>query len=44
MIAKLLMPWLFVSRKLGITPFAKVRREASEPRARRKVRRAVVRP
>lgn len=40
MIAKLLMPWLFVSRKLGITPFAKIRREGPEPRPRRKARRA----
>jgi len=40
MIAKLLMPWLYVSRKLGITPFAKVRRESVEPRPRRKIRRA----
>lgn len=43
-IAKLLMPWLFVSRKLGWTPFAKVRREGYILRARRKIRRAVVRP
>lgn len=27
MIAKLLMPWMFVSRKSAWTPFAKVRRE-----------------
>lgn len=27
MIAKLLMPWMFVPRKSGWTPFAKVRRE-----------------
>jgi hypothetical protein len=41
MIAKDLMPWLFVSRKSGWTPFAKVRRE-DEPRgaapARRRAR------
>ena len=39
MIAKILMPWLFVSRKLGWTPFAKVRREGYVLRARRKIRR-----
>lgn len=43
-IAKLLMPWLFVGRKPGWTPFAKVRREGYIVRARRKIRRAVVRP
>lgn len=43
MIAKLLMPWLFVGRKTGWTPFAKVRREGVLVRARRKIRR-VVRP
>jgi hypothetical protein len=43
-IAKLLMPWLFVSRKLGWTPFAKVRREGYILRARRKIRRVVVLP
>lgn len=43
MIAKLLMPWLFVSRKAGVIPFAKVRREGTAPRPRRKLRRAVVR-
>ena len=30
-IAKLLMPWLFVSRKLGWTPFAKIRRAVVRP-------------
>lgn len=44
MIAKLLMPWLFVGRKSGWTPFAKVRREGLVARARRRMRRAVVRP
>lgn len=43
MIAKLMMPWLFVGRKLW-TPFAKIRREGIAPRPRRKLRRAVVRP
>ena len=41
-IAKLLMPWLFVSRKTGWTPFAKIRREKAAPR--RRTRRAAVRP
>ena len=40
MIAKLLMPWLFVGRKSEWTPFAKVRREGYVLRARRKVRRS----
>lgn len=44
MIAKLLMPWLFVGRKTVWTPFAKVRREGFIVRARRRIRRAVVRP
>jgi hypothetical protein len=39
MIAKLLMPWLFVGRKTAWTPFAKVRREGFLVRARRRVRR-----
>ncbi len=43
MIAKLLMPWLFVSRKPGLVPFAKVRREGTVSRPRRKLRRAAVR-
>ncbi len=38
MIAKDMMPWLFVSRKSAWTPFAKVRRE--DPRAARRARRA----
>ncbi len=44
MIAKLLMPWMFVRKKLGVIPFAKIRREGFILRARRKIRRAVVRP
>lgn len=44
MIAKLLMPWMFVSKKLGVIPFVKIRREGFVLRARRKIRRAVVRP
>lgn len=44
MIARLLMPWLFVSRRAAWTPFAKVRREGVAARERRKVRRAVARP
>ncbi len=43
MIAKLLMPWLFLGRKADWTPFAKVRREGFVARTRRKIRRAVVR-
>jgi len=43
-IAKLLMPWLFVGSKTTWTPFAKVRREGCASRARRKIRRAAVRP
>lgn len=38
MIAKDLMPWMFVGRKHGFTPFAKVRREGA-PRRRRRTRR-----
>jgi hypothetical protein len=38
------MPWLFVSRKTTWIPFAKVRREGVLIRARRKIRRIVVRP
>lgn len=41
-VAKILMPWLFVSRKTGWTPFAKIRRE--KPAPRRRARRAAVRP
>lgn len=44
MIAKQMMPWLFVGRKSPWTPFAKVRREGAAGRARRKVRRAAARP
>ncbi len=46
MIAKELMPWLFVSRRSGWTPFAKVRCEGGRcvwtdrRRGGRKVRRA----
>lgn len=48
MIAKDLMPWLFVSRRAGWTPFAKVRCEGgrcvwTDRRRGRKSRRAVVR-
>jgi hypothetical protein len=38
-IAKLMMPWMFVSRKSGWTPFAKVRREAEGRRALQPFRR-----
>lgn len=44
MIAKLLMPWMFVRKKLGVIPFAKIRREGFILRARRKIRRIVARP
>lgn len=44
MIAKDMMPWLFVGRKSAWKPFAKVRREGVAARERRKVRRAVARP
>jgi hypothetical protein len=40
MIAKLLMPWLFVRKKLGVVPFAKVRRDGPAARPRRKARRS----
>ncbi len=40
MIAKLLMPWLFLGRKSGWTPFAKVRREGYRLRVRRKAGRS----
>ena len=47
MIAKLMMPWMFVSRKSGWTPFAKVRREGAGSRpsgqAFRRVRGAALR-
>ncbi|MDP3543571.1 MAG: hypothetical protein Q8T11_13965 [Elusimicrobiota bacterium] len=43
-IAKLMMPWLFVGRNPGWTPYAKVRRDGPAARPRRKVRRPAVRP
>ncbi|MCR4296625.1 MAG: hypothetical protein NUW21_13925 [Elusimicrobia bacterium] len=44
MIAKQMMPWLFVGRNPGWTPYAKVRRDGPASRPRRKARRAPARP